>query len=390
MAGPGTPHTGGVATAAPPGRRATWIPFSYLATWAFILYGIGIATPYLRTDLRLSSFEAGLHASALAIGTLTAGVSADRLARRVGSFWLPDLAVAIIGTGIALVALAPGLPVSLVGAMLIGLGGGTLGTDVNVRLSRAGGAEARRLFGQANALAMIMAFAAPIAIGRAASELHAWRLALAVPIIGFVALSILRPRESSERNLARAPRENLPRRYWFAWLLITLVVSIEFSFVYWGSTIITRRTGISSADATLLASLFVAGMFIGRAAVGRGLGGGRAPRVLLATGLVVAMAGATLVWVSTVPVLSGLGLLIGGLGTAALYPVGLTVALQIAPKAQFEAAARATLASGFAVLLAPSVLGLVADAVGVISAWPIVLGLAASALVVLAITPRSD
>jgi hypothetical protein len=53
----------------------------------------------------------------------------------------------------------------------------------------------------------------------------------------------------------------------------TVGVSIEFSFVVWGSTIMGRRTGVADADATLLAGLFVAGMFVGRAAVGRGLGG---------------------------------------------------------------------------------------------------------------------
>jgi MFS family permease len=371
-------------------RRDTWISFAYFATWAFILYAVGIITPYVKADLRLTDFQAGLHASAMAVGILGAGVIADRLARWLGSNWLPDVGVAVLLMGIALIAFAPVLPVSLAGTMLVGLGGATVATDVNVRLSRVGGDGARRLFSQANALAMLMAAAAPVAIGLAAANLHAWRLGLAIPVIGFLALTVVRPREKEERRSVRVPSSRLPRAYWFSWAGLVVAVAIEFSFVYWGSTMIAKQTNISSSDATLLASLFVAGMFIGRAAVGRGLGGGRAPRVLLATGLVVAMAGATLVWVSTVPVLSGLGLLIGGLGTAALYPVGLTVALQIAPKAQFEAAARATLASGFAVLLAPSVLGLVADAVGVISAWPIVLGLAASALVVLAITPRSD
>jgi fucose permease len=374
--------------AASPRIRATWITFAYLATWAFILYGLGIATPYLRADLHLTSFEAGLHASALAVGTLTAGVSADRVARWIGSNWLPDVAVAIIGTGLALIVFAPGLPESLTGAMLLGLGGGTLGTDINVRLSRSGGIGARRLLGQANALAMIMAAAAPLAIGLAASELHAWRLALAIPAAGFIALAFIRPRESEERSTVRAPSTSLPGPYWFAWLLIALVVSMEFCFVYWGSTIVTKRTGISSADATLMASLFIGGMFLGRAAVGRGLGAGSAPRVLLAVGLIVVMAGASLVWISTVPVVSGIGLLVGGLGTAALYPVGLSVALQVAPKAQFQAAARATLASGFAVLLAPSALGLAADSVGVVGAWPIVLALALAALVVLAVTPE--
>jgi MFS family permease len=83
-----------------------------------------------------------------------------------------------------------------------------------------------------------------------------------------------------------------------------------------------------------------------------------------------------------------LGLLLGGLGTAGLYPIGLTVALHEAPKARLEAAARATLASGLAVFLAPSALGLAADAIGVVTAWLIVPGLALAGLAVLAVTPQ--
>ena len=371
-----------------PGMRATWTGFAYLSVWGYVLYGLGNATPYLRADLVLTDFQAGLHASALAVGVLLAGVGADRVARLVGSHWLLDLAVACLVTAIGLVVLAPNLPVSLSGALLIGFGGGLLGTDINVRLIRPDGVETRRVMGQANALSMVTAAAAPVAIGLAVAGLHAWRLALLLPVAAFLALTVLRPRSSEERTSVRPPSVRLPSAYWFAWLLLVLGVSIEFSFVFWGSTIVANRTGLSSADATLLASLFVAGMFTGRAAVGRGVGAGRASRGILAAGLVVVLVGAGLMWVSTLPLLSGVGLFVGGLGLAPVWPVGLTVALQTAPAAPLSAAARSTLASGTAVLLAPSALGLASDFVGVAGAWPIILLLACAALVVLAVTPR--
>jgi MFS family permease len=378
------------ATPAASPRRDTWISFAYFATWAFMLYAIGIATPYLKVDLRLTDFQAGLHGSAFAVGILVAGAIADRLARWLGPNWLPDMGVAVLLIGIALIAFAPALPVSLAGAMLVGLGGATVATDVNVRLSRVGGDGARRLFSQANALAMLMAAAAPVAIGLAAAGLHAWRLGLAIPVVGFLALTVVRPREKEERMSVRVPSSRLPRAYWFSWAGLVVAVAIEFSFVYWGSTMIARQTNISSSDATLLASLFVVGMFLCRAALGTGFGGGRTPRLVMATGLLVVIAGACLVLVSPVPILSGVGLLLGGLGTAALFPVGLSVALQSAPNAQFAAAARVTLASGVAVLLAPSALGLAADAVGVAGAWTMIPGLAVAGLIVLGVTPRSS
>jgi len=234
---------------------------------------------------------------------------------------------------------------------------------------------------------MVTAAAAPVAIGLAAFVLHAWRIALLAAIVGLLALTLLRPRASGSWTSARMPRSSLPARYWMIWLFLILAVSIEFSFVFWGSTMVARRAGVSSADATLLASLFVAGMFAGRAAIGRGLGAQRGPRGLLAGGLGVVMLGAGLIWVAALPVLAGLGLFLGGLGTAGLWPIGISVALQSAPRAQFEASARATLASGFAVLIAPSALGLLADEVGVVSAWPVVMLAAAAGLLVVAVTP---
>ena len=100
------------------------------------------------------------------------------------------------------------------------------------------------------------------------------------------------------------------------------------------------------------------------------------------------MIGAGVVWISTAPAVSALGLFVGGLGTAGLWPVGLAVAFASSPGAQLEASARATLGSGLAVLVAPSALGLASDAVGVMSTWLIILALGAVALAVVAVTPR--
>jgi predicted MFS family arabinose efflux permease len=368
--------------------RAKWTAFSFLALWGYLLYGLGNATPYLRDDLRLTAFEAGLHASALALGVLVAGATADILGRRVGMSRLFDLSIAYFAVAVALIVLAPGLPVSLCGAFLLGLGGGTLGTQVNVELSRFGQAQSRILLSQANAFSMIVAAAAPLAIGLAASVLHAWHLAMLLPIVGGAALTVLRPRERVAAAAVHAPKVSLPRSYWIVWLLLVIGVSIEFSFVVWGSTIVMLRTGISTADATLVASLFVVGMFAGRTVVGSGVGSGRSSLALLAAGLVVVLVGAALTWISTTPILSGFGLLLGGCGVAGLWPIGVTVALHTAGVGQLQAAARATLGAGLAILIAPATLGLAGDAVGITAAWPIIMGMAACGLGVVALAHR--
>ena len=42
----------------PPLAGTPWIAFAFLAIAGFTQYGLGAATPYLRTDLRLTAFEA--------------------------------------------------------------------------------------------------------------------------------------------------------------------------------------------------------------------------------------------------------------------------------------------------------------------------------------------
>lgn len=372
-----------------PQFSSPWVAFSYLSIWGYLLYGLGSATPYLRSDLGLTAFEGGLHGSALAVGSLVAGFTAAAIAGRMGMGRLLDAAVAMIVIGVGLLVVAPVFPVSLFGAFLIGLGGGSMGTHLNLYLTRGGGPESRKLMNQANAWSMLTAGAAPVAVGLSASVLGFWRLSLLAAMAAILALTLARPRSGGAAASVRMPKSSLPRRYWLAWMLLFLGVSIEFSFVFWGSTMVARRTGLSSADATLLASLFVAGMFTGRAALGRGMGANLPTRTLLTGGLVIVLVGASLVWVAALPALAGVGLFLGGLGTASLWPIGIILALQSAPKAQLEASARATLAAGAAVLVAPSALGLLADAVGVATAWPVILLVALACMVVVAVTPKT-
>ena len=370
------------------GAGDRWTTFTYLAVWSYLLYGLGNATPYLRYDLHLTAFEAGLHASALAVGVLVAGATADILGRRAGRSRLFDLSAAYFGASVVLIVIAQTVVFTLCAAFLMGLGGGTVSTQANVQLSEFGHLRSRILISQANAFSMIAAAAAPIAIGLAASGLHAWRLAMVMPVVVLIALTVLRRREGGPSAAAHVSRGRLPRSYWVVWLVIVIGVAIEFSFVYWGSTIVALRTGVSTAEGTLLASLFVVGMFAGRTVVGGGVGSSRSSLALLATGLGVVVAGASLTWVSTVPVLSGLGLFMGGCGVASLWPIGITAALQAAGVARLEGAARATFGAGLAILFAPAALGIAGDAFGVVAAWPIIIGMATCGLAVAAVAHR--
>jgi fucose permease len=67
------------------------------------------------------------------------------------------------------------------------------------------------------------------------------------------------------------------------------------------------------------------------------------------------------------------GLFITGLGVASLYPLILSLAINAADGNSVQAGARATLASGMAILALPLALGRLADAVGIRSAYAVVI-----------------
>jgi MFS family permease len=111
-----------------------------------------------------------------------------------------------------------------------------------------------------------------------------------------------------------------------------------------------------------------------------GLGAGHDTRRSAAAALALAAVGASLAWVSTSSVVSGIALFIAGLGVASLYPLGIAAALSGVPPGRLTLAGnRLTLASGLAILAAPLALGAIADATGVVVGWALVLSLVAIA-----------
>jgi len=73
--------------------------------------------------------------------------------------------------------------------------------------------------------------------------------------------------------------------------------------------------------------------------------------------------------------MAGAGLFLGGMGASAFYPLGVGLALARAPSSPVRASARLTLSSGSAIFAAPLVLGVIAQLVGVVEGWSLVLGL---------------
>ena len=369
--------------------RDAWPSYVGVAAIGYAMYGVGAVAPYLRTQLGLSDAQVGLHSTGMAVGLVLTGTVTPALARRFGELAVRGVAIGGLAAAIVALAVAPSLPVTLAACVLIGFGTGTILGYANAVLARTGGRLARLRVARANLWAMVTAFACPIAVASAVRGGLPWGLGI-LPELGLLlvlAMDLRGGRRFDRGAEMTAARSRLPSGYWLSWAFLVAAIAVEFSIVFWGATLIQRRTGVDTPTATLLGGLFMGGMFFGRLGQSFGLGTGGDLRRPAATGVLLAAAGATIAWISTMPILSAGGLFVAGLGVAGLYPLGVAAALAAAPRQPALAGTRLTLASGTAILLAPLALGVVADATGVVMGWGVVVGLAIMALILVAALP---
>ena len=346
----------------------------------YLLYGVGAVTAFLAVVLSLSDAEAALHSSALAVGIALAGLAGERLDGLLGARTAHAVAYLLLAIASVCLASAPAYGVTLLGALAAGLGTGLLLAHVNRTLTRGGGTLARVRMGRAALVAMVASLSVPLVIGLGENSGVGWQLAF-VPagILILLGLGMTRGRRDATPELTVLVGR-LPGRYWLAWWLLVLVVSVEFSIVFWASTLVERQVGISLGDATLVATMFYAGMGTARVALSFHLVSGHDPLWLIRGSLAVALLGSLLAWSSNGIELAGLGIYLAGLGTGFLYPLGVTVALALVPGMQDRGSARLILASGVAILVSPLALGVAADIAGVSIGWLLVPGLCLAAL----------
>jgi MFS family permease len=383
-------------------NRDVLLPFTRLSLSAFMLYGIGYVVPLLRRDLDINDATAGLHASGIAIGTIIAGLSADRVSRRIGISVVAALATVLVAASSLIIALAPNVTLTLAGTTLMGIGGGTILAWVNHSLSALGGHRARVAVARANLIGLLAGLASPLAIAAVESVGANGRLALIlpVPIVAIVELIQRRRgiRVEAVVELATAPategdgrptHRRLPAAYWRTWLVMVLGISLEFGVVFWGASLIGLNTAASTSEATTAAAAFLVGMLAARLALSAGIGT-RASRLRLLPGALTAViVGALIAWQADSVAIAALGLFICGIGVGPLYPVTVAFALSLVPDNANAGAVRATLGTGVALTSVPFLLAVTAEQIGLVAAWPLIAVIALVAIGLVLVT-RAD
>jgi MFS family permease len=375
--------------------RFTWASYWMLGYFAFFDAILGPLMPFIRGDLRLSYTLASLHFSAFALGAVAMGTLADRITSRVGrrgAFWGGGIGMA---AGALLVALSPVAAGTILGALLMGLLGSLLLITIQAAL-----ADRHRLFSsvaltEANVFASGFALLAPLMVGLVTGAGLGWRLAL-FPVLALLAVVGLRywsvpfpERAAAHHEPAKATdgRARLPLAYWMFWCLIALETGAEWSVVYWGASFLASDSPLSKADAATAMAAFFLAMLIGRV-IGSRLTRAFPGLLVLAASLGIALVGFPLFWLVPLPLMRVVGLFIVGLGLANVYPLGVALATEAAPGQADRASARLSIAAGLSALIAPFILGALADHIGIGQAFGIAIPLLVLALLAAGLAGR--
>ena len=157
--------------------------------------------------------------------------------------------------------------------------------------------------------------------------------------------------------------------------------------VFWSADYVENVLGLIRTDAAQAVSLFLAVMILGRI-LGSRLVQRFIARTIVTISILIATDGFLLFWKGGSNLISLSGLFITGLGVASLYPLILSLAIGAANRNTVQAGARATLASGTAILALPLTLGRLADIVGIQSAYGLVIVLLAGVFFIIGIAGR--
>jgi fucose permease len=360
--------------------RFTWQAYLGLAYFAYFQAALGPLMPFLRDELRLSYTVGGLHFSAFALGMMLAGSIGDLVAAKWGryrTFWGGGIGMVI---GIILFSLGQTVAVTIISAFLMGSLGALVLVMVQSTLSDQHGDNRAVALTEANILASVAASMAPFLVGGFQLISIGWRGGILIAILWWGSMIALFGREQlpkmqvdTSESTNKKPRRKLPMIYWYYWIIIFLGVSVEWSIGFWGADFLNVDVGLSRENAVTFLSVFFIASIIGRI-IGSRLTHFLPMASLLLIATIISIVGFLLYWQSPIKSLNIAGLFVTGIGISNVFPICLSISSSVVTPAQSDiASGRISLGAGAAILIAPQILGVVADQTSIRTAYVIVL-----------------
>jgi MFS family permease len=354
-----------------------------LGWFAFLQAAPGLVMPYLRDELGLSYSIGGLHVAALAGGAMAAGLLSGRLERMLGRSLLLWGGAALMCAGVIGLTAGSVAEVTIGSVLLMGFGAGLVLVAVQALLADRHHDRRAVALTEANVAASIGYLLLIAALSAMAALNAGWRMALlaslGVPLLIWWtnrSLPIDAPPQPSEAS------RHVPGVVWIAAGILFCTTAAEWSIVAWGASLLESSANLSADTAVALMSGYFVGVVAGRT-LGSRLARSHDAARLLALALAIAGAGFALFWPSTTPGQALLALALLGIGLGNLYPLGTSVTIALAPGHAASASGRGVTMAAFAGVVAPLIIGPLADATSLSTALlvvPVLLALAAAGL----------
>jgi len=357
--------------------RPTIMAFASMSTWSWFVYAFGASLALLRDDEHTSTTIGGLHGTSLAIGGVIGAALAPTLSNRFGRGNV--LRYSSIGAAISIVIyLLPGESAvgTLAMAFVTCFFGNLLVVCVNSFIGVHQGKATASALTESTALASLMGLLGPLAVGFATTTIFGWRGGVAVAVIAFAVIEILRGRSASAWGVAgavatRKTHGKLPGLTYWAIMAGTCYMGAEFCMSLWGADLLREQAGFSAGAAAAGLAAFTGGIFLGRA-IGSKLAQRLPAEALLRGSLIASLVTFLLTWLVSAPVIILIFFFLTGFSFSVVWPLSMTRILRTAPGLTDRAAGTTLAFTTGAIAVAPFILGALASSVSIHTAFVVV------------------
>lgn len=300
---------------------------------AFISLGLpdsllGAAWPAMQPALGVPLDSAGVLSMIVAGGTVVASLSADRMLHRFGTGRVTLVSVTMTACALLGYALAPGFWWLALAAVPMGLGAGAVDAGLNNYVALH--CEAKHMswlhcFWGMGTIIGPMILSAVLRVGgswrmgyRAVGLMQCAVSALLFATLGMWKRSDIQQEEREAKTLGvldvlRLPGAKAGMMTFFGYC------AVESTLGLWGATYISQVRGVSEATAASFGAMFYIGITVGRAASGF-MAMKLLPKQMVRLGQALLALGCVLMMIPAGSTLSGIGLVVCGLGCAPIYP----------------------------------------------------------------------
>lgn len=363
----------------------TYGVYVQMMMWGWFLLAFGPSVPLITEQFGVSKGVGGLHGTAMALGAVLIGLTLSRLVQRFGRKLLMAAGAATVIAGVVLLTLGGHIAATLLGALIVAIGGNLMVNTAQPALSLHHGPAGTAAVTEANAACSVIGLLGPLAVGFTVASGWGWQPALAITaVFALLSIAVIAPLPgtgvmSGREVTPTAPRPAVAREadtlvlnrrgtgytrgFWLFMVALTVGIAVEFATTFWAADLIRSRTDAGASSSTAAIAALAGGMAVARI-VGGQLSLRHSAERLLLIAFAISGAGWLVMWTAQATAQAIVALAITGLGFGLLYPLGVSLVMRASAGRPDRALGISALGAGAAIGLAPLFLGALADLIG--------------------------